>query len=196
MKPIDGEKLVEGLKQGNEPCFNTIFKRYYRRLHFFALQYVKSSDGAENLVQDTFISLWNNREYVKAENEACLLSWLYTVLKNNCYHHLNQLKARREFSTQLLKEQGELDLEGLAEMDTSEQAIREINAIVEGTLEKLTPQCRRVFEMSRFDCLKNKEIASMLSITEKAVERNMTRALKVFRVSLQVYLDIVLVFLV
>ena len=189
------EETIAGLKAGDQIGFNLLFKEYYRRLHFFALQYVLHSDAADNLVQDTYIALWKNRKNIKANQEAALLSWLYTVLKNNCCQYLRQKKARHEYSTELLQEQGELDIAGLELLDTSEQTLHEINTIVEGTLEKLTPQCRRVFEMSRFVGLKNKEIAYELSITEKAVERNMTRALKVFRISLREYLPTAMFFM-
>ncbi|WP_185957468.1 RNA polymerase sigma-70 factor [Saccharicrinis carchari] len=188
------EQAIVGLKAGNPISFNLLFTEYYRRLHFFALQYVQHSDVSDNLVQDTYLALWKNRKNIKANHEAALLSWLYTVLKNNCCHYLKQKKARHEFSAKLLQEQGELDIAGLEQLDTSEQVLHEINAIVEDTLEKLSPQCRRVFEMSRFDGLKNKEIAAELSITTKAVERNMTRALKVFRISLREYLPAALLF--
>ena len=188
------EKIVEGVKQGDERYFNILFKKYFRHLHFFATQYVKDSSVAENLVQDTFMTLWRKRAELKSQNEPGLLSWLYTVLKNNCFHHLKRQKAEREFSSSLLEEQVQLDMAGLFEMDTSEHTFNEIYKIIQQTLEELSPQCRRVFEMSRFDGFKNREIAALLNISEKAVEGNITRALKVFRGSLKEYLPQILAF--
>lgn len=188
------DKLIEGIKRGDERYFNILFKKYFQHLHFFAAQYVKDSSAAENLVQDTFMTLWRKRTELKSQNEPGLLSWLYTVLKNNCFHHLKQQKAEREFSSLLLEEQVQLDMAGLFEMDTSEHTFNEIYKIIQKTMAELSPQCRRVFEMSRFDGFKNKEIAALLNISEKAVEGNITRALKVFRGSLKEYLPQILAF--
>jgi len=188
-------KIVEGIKQGDERYFNILFKKYYRHLHYFATRYVQNSSVAEELVQETFVTLWKKCRQLSCKDEPGLLSWLYTVLKNNCYHHLKNQKAQRELTSQLQEEQRHLDLIGLSEMDTSEDVFNEIYKIIQLTLEELSPQCRRVFEMSRFDGFKNKEIAKILNISEKAVEGNITRALKVFRVSLKNYLPQILVFL-
>lgn len=187
------EFLLEGLKTGEEKCFNQLFNRYFQRLHFFAYQYVRDTATAESLVQDTFVTLWKKRESLRCKNENSLLSWLYTVLKNGCYQFIKTEKQR--LINLVSEEQLAIDIEGLALMDTSENYFNEVNTIVDNTLKMLSPRCKEVFELSRYGGLKNREIASKLGITEKAVEGNISRALKEFRRSLKEYLPYVLIIL-
>jgi RNA polymerase sigma-70 factor (ECF subfamily) len=66
----------------------------------------------------------------------------------------------------------------------------EVQKIIDKTIESLSPQCKRVFMLSRFENLSNAEIVEKLGITVKAVEANITRALKIFRIELKDYLSI------
>ncbi|MCT4588153.1 MAG: RNA polymerase sigma-70 factor [Carboxylicivirga sp.] len=188
------EEQLIGLKNGEERQLNHFFNKFFRHLHYFASQYLNDAVEAENAVQDTFITLWNKRSSLTATTEAGLLSFLYTVLKNNCYHILKRAKRISEQNVLWLKEQEELDRQGLIEMDTSEDTFNEIYKLLFETLDDLPPKCRTVFEMSRFEGLKNKEIAQELCISEKAVEANITRGLKIIRLALKAYMPQLILF--
>lgn len=192
-KTIEVEELIKGLRRGEEQCFNLLFHRYFTRLHFFAIQYVKDNGSAESLVLDTFVTLWKKRNELKSASENGLLSWLYIVLKNNCYQHLKAISVTEKNVELFSEEQLKLDLAGLQSMEISEDFFDEISVIINNTLETLPSRCRQVFEMSRNEGMKNREIADVLQISEKAVEGNISRALKEFRKNLKDYLPYVLI---
>jgi RNA polymerase sigma-70 factor (ECF subfamily) len=100
------------------------------------------------------------------------------------------LKVSRKFAdkSREMIEKMQLNEEALNELDFSKIDLDAIEKIICDTLETLPERCREVFMLSRYDHLKNREIADKLGITLKAVEGNITRALKIFQVSLRDYL--------
>jgi RNA polymerase sigma-70 factor (ECF subfamily) len=78
----------------------------------------------------------------------------------------------------------------LEQLDTSVTTFQEMEAIIEKTLSELPPRCREIFILSRFEGKRNNKIAEELNISLKAVEAQITRALKAFRVALKDFLPI------
>jgi RNA polymerase sigma-70 factor (ECF subfamily) len=68
MKEDTGEReWVNRLRSGDKQAFELIFRKYREKVYYFAIRYYNSPDDAENVVQDVFIKLWNEREGLKAE---------------------------------------------------------------------------------------------------------------------------------
>jgi RNA polymerase sigma-70 factor (ECF subfamily) len=84
-----------------------------------------------------------------------------------------------------------LNYDALNSLDTSPMIFEEIEKIIQKTLDRLPPQCRRAFEMSRFEEKKYSEIAKEMQIAQKTVETHISNALKIFRVALKDYLPLV-----
>lgn len=190
MSEFSSEIVAQFIK-GDESSFKVIFNFFYPRLFHFIREYIPNNDLAENVVQDTFLTLWNNGPRLKEDTN--LNAWLYTVARNNCLKKIRDNKAQKtsSFSWQLNDLEIEINMEALSVLDTSVMTFDEIGRIIENTLAGLSPQCRKVFELSRFDNKKNKEIAEELAISVKAVEGQMTKALKVFKITLKDYLPLV-----
>jgi len=183
--------LIERLQNDDESAFEVIYKKFVPRLYYFISEYIPHKDIAENIVQETLMVLWNKRsELIPNTN---LDAYLYTVAKNNCLYKLRDNRYRERFlaspDTEALE--AKANCSALEMLDTSQLIMEEIELIIARTLEQLSPQCRAVFKMSRFDEKKNKEIAEELNISVKAVEGHITKALKVFRVALKDYLPLV-----
>lgn len=181
---------IESVIQGNSNAFEQLYKSYFNPLFFFAIQYLKETSDAENLVQETFLAFWINRENFKSTSEASVKAWLYNTLKNKCLNHLDKESNKFRYTDYL---RYNLDCSVLKEYEISEVTFNEIETLLEEALELMTPQCRKVFEMSRFQGLKNKEIADKMGITVKAVEGNMTRALKLLKTHLHDYLSLCII---
>jgi RNA polymerase sigma-70 factor (ECF subfamily) len=143
------------------------------------------------MVQDTFLILWESRQNLNEETN--INAWLYTVARNNCLKKLRNDKSGKGslFSHQINGLELEMNLNALSSLDSSELTFSEIERIIENTLAGLPPQCRKIFELSRFGNRKNKEIAEELGISVKAVEGQITKALKIFRITLKDYLPLV-----
>lgn len=183
--------IVTLLNKKNEAAFDVAFSVFYPRLVAFAKEYVPEDD-ALNLVQDAFITLLDKAPAFLNENQ--LQSYLYTSVKNNCLMFLRHEKVKKKYSDHriALESQFSLNIEALERLNTSPITFMEIEQIINDTLEKLPPRCREIFVLSRFDGKKNTEIAGAFDISEKAVEAQITKALRVFKVALKDYLALLI----
>lgn len=187
------DDVIALLNKKNEAAFEVAFHIFYPRLVSFAKEYVPEDD-ALNLVQDAFITLLEKTPSFLNENQ--LQSYLYTNVKNNCLMFLRREKVKKKYSDQKIANGSHVNLnvQALERLDTSSMAFTEIEQIINDTLEKLPARCRKIFVLSRFEGKKNAEVAEMLDISEKAVEAQITKALKIFKIALKDYLAL-LVFL-
>jgi len=183
--------LTERLQNGDESTFEVIYKMYAPRLFYFVYEYIPQKDISENIVQETLMVLWNKK--LELTSNTNLGAYLFTVAKNNCLYKLREIKYRQRVFDYAEVNETELEANysALENLETTRFNELEIEQIIENTLEQLPPQCRTVFNLSRFEGMKNKEIAEELNISVKAVEGHITKALKVFRVTLKDYLPFV-----
>ena len=181
-------ELLKKLRNDDEIAFKVVFNKYYSRLYYFILEFISFNDIAENIVQDTFFTLWNKRHELK--DDSNLSAYLFTVAKNNCLYKLRDQRYRQKLFTANSLDHNELEMnmEVLSTLDSSAYTFEEIDRIIERTLEELPPQCKKVFILSRFEERKNKEIAEELNISVKVVEKHISKGLKKFKVSLKDYL--------
>ncbi len=186
----DEKCLFEKLRSGDEAAFKVIYRRYAPRLYYFVYEYVPYNDIVENIIQDTFMVLWDKKSTLV--DNTNLGAYLFTVAKNNCLYKLrdNRYKQKLFESADIDEPELKANLDALYSLDTYLLSFMEIEQIIATTLLELPPQCRTVFNLSRFEEKKNKEIAQELGISLKAVEGHISKALKLFRISLKDYLPI------
>jgi RNA polymerase sigma-70 factor (ECF subfamily) len=189
---VEDEKILfEKLRNGDEAAFKVIYKRYVPRLYYFVLEYIPQKDIAENIIQDTLMALWDKRSSLS--DGTNLSAYLFTVAKNNCLYKLRDARYRTKMYDS--SDSGDLELranmDALAALDTSILTFSEIERIIADTLDQLPPQCRIVFNLSRFEEKKYREIAEVLNISVKAVEGHISKALKIFRENLKEFLPLV-----
>lgn len=178
--------LLGRLRSGDKGAYEAIYHNYYRRLHRFANEYLNDCENSNDVVQNTFAKLWENRALLKVDTN--LAAWLFTVTRNETLslleHRMIANKYKQREQTRLL----DANFRALNDLQFSETAFTEIIQILRETIEKLPAQCRVVFECSRIRMMSNQETASYLSISVKTVECHMTKALKIFRSALADYL--------
>jgi RNA polymerase sigma-70 factor (ECF subfamily) len=169
------------LDQGS---FEQLFKAHFAALCNYAVQYVHDDDSAREIAQKVFINLWQTRETIDPNRPV--KSYLYTSVRNRCLNHIRDQKKYRSRV---------LDLEVLEDAfadDPADNDTSDLEAQIARALDALPEKCRQVFEMSRFQHLKYKDIAAQLDISEKTVEAHMSRALKTLREELKDYAPVVL----
>jgi RNA polymerase sigma-70 factor (ECF subfamily) len=183
------EEIITLLNKKNDAAFEVVFNIFYPRLVAFAKQYV-ADEEAFNHVQDAFVTLLDKNLSFLNENQ--LQSYLYTSVKNNCLMFLRHEQVKKKYSESRIADhsQIELNIQALERLNTSLIAFSEIEQIINLTLNELPPRCREVFILSRFEGKKNIEVADLLSISEKAVEAHISKALRAFRISLKDYLNL------
>ena len=164
---------IRRIRDGNERAFEQLFRHYGQALVHFAHTYVRDLSIAENLVQDVFVAVWENRATLNPNRS--IKSYLYTATKNRALKHL-----RHEEVTH--KNRENIDLYSVAP-STPDQLLShdETAAAIGRAIEALPEKCRIVFKMNRFDLLKYAEVAEVLEISVKTVETQMGRALHALR---------------
>ncbi|MBK8503467.1 MAG: RNA polymerase sigma-70 factor [Saprospiraceae bacterium] len=177
LKPVDRNVL-------DEERFGQLFKTHFVRLSNFARQYIEDTDTCKDIVQKVFINLWEKRAQI--DSEKSVISYLFTSVKNRC---LNHIRDNKKFRSQLLDiDCGDIEIA----IEDDGHFIEELQDQIQLALDNLPEKCRLVFEMSRFQDMKYKDIARQLDISEKTVEAHMGKALKSLRVSLGRYLTLLL----
>ncbi|NKI27451.1 RNA polymerase sigma-70 factor [Arenibacter sp. 6A1] len=185
------EQRFKSFKKGDKLAFEYYFSFFYGRITGFCIQFLGDQDKAQSVAQEAFIKLWLNRG--KVEKVSGIKSFLYTAAKTQCLDILRHQSVTSKYRNLKLHEKEiNLNVEILKAMNFDEVSFQELEALVDKTISKLPPQCRTVFLLSRFESKKNREIANELNISIKAVEGNITRALKIFRIELSSYLIFIL----
>ena len=172
----DGE-IIRRIRQGDIQQFETLFRSSYVSLVRYAKSLIKDHDNAEEIVQDLFFRLWQNKENLNIESS--LNGYLFRSVHNSCLHFIEHQKV-------VAKHTFEMSYETEESSAGSDDSInyKELQEKIARILERLPEKCGKIFCMSRFDGLKYSEIAEKLSISVKTVEANMGRALKEFRKAL------------
>ena len=177
------ELLTFHLKKGEQAAFTEIYNRYWKQMLAIAWNHCKDSAVAQDIVHDVFISLWEKCNLSDIRN---LPAFLAGAIKLSIYHYYQKEQRRSELAQQ------NLDLETLAYTEDKLDA-RFLQQYIDSIVEELPEKCRLVFRYSRENGMKNSEIAAEMQITEKGVEANLTRALKIIRGGLKKYGGLILI---
>lgn len=176
--------LIRLLKEGNKTVFAAVYDQYFGSQYVYAFKYVLDTEVAKEMVQDSFLKLWKKR--ISLTEETQILPLLYQITRNNCLNHLKHEKVREKHKTRMQK----LDLNYMAISHLSAEKIitQELEDTINKAVSSLPPRCREIFELSRNHEKKYREIAEELNISEKTVENQMLKALKIMREKLSEYL--------
>ena len=158
--------------------FERIFKKYHLPLFLYARKFVENEDLALDLVQDVFMTLWEKKRMDM--NEEYLKAFLFHALRNNCLNHLKHEAVIQKHKEVCL---ASLALTELEYYKSGEQSLieKEDKDKIDKAISSLSTVHREVIELSRFEGLKNKEIAERLNIPLRTVETRLFRALSALR---------------
>ena len=180
--------LSNGIKDGNHADFEKLYKAFFEPLFHFAKDYVISKDVARNIVQDSFLLLWEKRIFI--DPGQSLKSFLYTITKNKCLNYLSREKTKLKVNTKIQQsyfDEIKLNYQALQQLPLEKLSFDELQELIAKATEKLPPKTKLVFEMSRYEGFKNVEISEKLNISPKTVEWHITQSLKVLREQLKKY---------
>ncbi len=192
MLNLTGKEVIQQLKSDDTIAFESLYRSFSPKLNYFTNQYLLDSEASRNIVQDVFTELWDRRKTFREDTN--IQAWMFTVTKNKSLKYINKQKSREKYSRHLKTRQLDINYKALEGFDTSNFMLEELLNLVETTLNKLSPSCRKVFEMSRFDGMRNQQIADELNLSIKTVEAHISKALKLFHSELKDYLPILYFF--
>lgn len=171
---------AEEIRRSNRRAFDELFRSVYPQLVKFAISYTKEKSSASDIVQDTFVALWQNRKAV--DPEQSLKAYLYRIVRNRSLNYLRNRSA--EISQPDIIIDDELQTE--QEID-SRRNTDELSDKFEEWIEQLPERQQEAFELSRFDGLSHDEIAAVMEISPKTVNNHIVAALKQLRIFYKAY---------
>lgn len=161
-------KLIEEIRNGDPIAFRNLFFQYHQKLIEFCYYRIRDLEVSKDLVQEIFTKIWISRE--KLDPEKSIKSYLYKSLTNQIINYINSSSAKTLKSDNLISR---------TSVDSNDDLDDKIDIFT--AIEKLPEQFKTVFMLSRIEGFKYSEIADICSISVKAVEKRMTKCLKILR---------------
>jgi len=175
ISPLHNEHLLLArASEGSQAAFTIIFNHYYQFLGQAIFPITKSITLTQEIVQDAFVTIWLRRESLREiENFS---GYLYVICRNRAF--LTLKKLARERKLQPLIEQ---ELKWEKELDELENPSEHYRKLIREAVEKLPPQQKKIYMLSRQEGLKYNEIASLLGISPETVKTQVYAAVKFIR---------------
>ncbi len=191
---IFASPLNHGVKNRNmktseskKDLYQKIYAEYFSRIAAYAFSFLKDKEEADNIANDTFLSLWENRE--KLNWEENLSPWLFSVARNKSFNTLKKRMHSHNYKKNSIKEKSDY-LNFLALQSESPVKIyeKEVEKLLCLAVEKMTPKVRTTFILSRLKGLKYSEIAEIHNISNRTVEARIKLAMLILRKTFKDYL--------
>lgn len=159
-----------------ETVFKELFAKEYDKLCRFALTYMQDIHMAEDVVQDTFIKIWEQKRDLIFKPD--IKFYLITAVKNNCISALRKQNSRNEVLTDTAPDK---DPEPFITATQYKEQLDEQKKKIENALNCLPPKCKEVFLMIKLYGMSYKQAAEALEISIKTVENQMGKAIKILK---------------
>lgn len=159
--------LLEKVAQGDTQAFSQLFYAYHQELASYIVRLVRSTELAEEIVQDTFLKIWLQRNSLnQIEN---FRAYLFTISRNHTFNVM-RLEARKTLQYQTwLTNQTDFETEETIDLENK-------YSLLDEAIAQLPPQQQKVWILSRKDGLKHEEIAKLLSLSKETVKRHISLA--------------------
>lgn len=178
--PYDEKALLFRLAAGDEDAFAALYRHYQGALDLFLTRFVKSPQLAEDLSQEIFLKIWEQRE--KLRELLSFRAFLFIVARN---YTLNILQKAGRSNAAM----GEITRHVLSlhTQSPTEDAVlsREYQDFLDRTIQSLPPRAREVFRLCRQQQLSYEEVAAQLGISRNSVKNHMVHSMKILRTSVE-----------
>jgi len=154
-----------------------LFEEYYTAVLLYSISIVKDKADAEDIVQQAFISLWRKLDSIDVQTAA--RAYLYKTVYHASLDWLKHKKVRKRYEAEVKN--------NIRPTPTPNHDEKDLSKILDAAIGDLPDQCRRIFTMNRYQHLRYKDIAAALHLSEKTVENQMVKALKIIRDRLKDY---------
>lgn len=186
------KRTISGIKSRDLKIFEELFFNYHGRLVLFANKFIGDMQVSRDLVQDAFVVLWDKADELDIKQSP--KAYLYQAVKNSCLNYKRHLTIKQSAEAQIGSKIAELEKQVYQNSDSPYFSLieLELEEKIAEVIESMPTKCREVFKLSRFDHLKNKEIAEKLNISVKMVEKHISKALVILRHDLSDYVGVLL----
>ncbi|SEL81650.1 RNA polymerase sigma factor [Parapedobacter koreensis] len=178
-------ELADLLNQSDEHAFRHLYDKYWEKLYIIASNRLNDTVEGEEVVQDVFLNLWKKRQSFRLTRG--FKNYFAVALKYEVINRRAKRVKNHEFQ-QLLDDSYD---DHIATEDFHRFDLELLETQLEYRINQLPTKCRTVFTMSRQSALTNKQISETLQISEKAVEKHITHAIKFLKHHLSHYFTII-----
>jgi len=180
------QQIASLLVKRDEAAFELVFKTHYKNLYAYAFTILKDEDEAEETVQQVFFKLWERSEQLSIPGSVA--AYLYRAVHNESLNFLKHQKVKEGYRLHVA-----YSMKNKSEQPQGRMIKKELEEKFRETLNELPEQCRTVFQLSRFEDMKYRDIAGKLDISVKTVENHMGKALKILRTKLVDFLPLLFI---
>lgn len=184
---------IDKLKQGDQETFRLFYTYFYPKLKAFACRFV-DEDTAEDIVQEVFVSYWEQKHKIWAGN---IYSYLFKWTQNKCLNHLKHRIMVEEYELQVrIAESRMIFFDQMTDTNDVFKQVdsRDLRELVEKTINKLPPKCAQAFRLCYFHHLSHKEIAEVMGMSSRTIEGYIQQAIHALRQDLKNLFSLIFVF--
>lgn len=165
---LSDEELMSLVKQKDTDAYSELVKRHTNRFYALSYRLLSERESAEDVVQDSFLMLWNSPGKWDASKNAKFTTWFYRVVTNAC------LDQRRKFKSEVSEEDIELESDEKAQDEVIE--LRNTKDRVDSLISELPESQQTALALCFYEGVSNKEAAEVMDISVKALESLLMRA--------------------
>ena len=181
---LTDNEIINELSVKNQAVFNGLYKKFYKKLFIVSFKYTRNQELAEEVVHDVFLKIWNQSGNLGITQS--LSSYLSRAVVNTSLNLLKSQKRDLENYTRY-----EVEFSNVTDNDNEAVALEKKLLMIEKAISQLPEQCKKVLLMSKFEKLKQQEIAARLNISIKTVKNHLTHGFKKIRAAIGENLHII-----
>ena len=177
---MEDNTLIKGIKAGSYADFTLLYNRYFSKLFGFIFKLTRSQPVTEEIVQDTFVKIWTNREMLNENNS--IQSYIFTIAKNKLIDALRTSSVKTHFEDYMefsnSFELSENNVNAKMDNDYFDQKLNTAKMV-------LSPRQLEIFDLHKEKGLTTQQIADKLSISERTVKNQLSLIIKALRIEFQ-----------
>ncbi len=163
---------ISRLAMGDREAFLSLYENFFVALCIFARNFVNDHTEAEDIVQEVFCRIYDNR--MRFENIGSLRSYIYGAVRNECLNHIREMKRRRVRESRYIEEARDESI--FFDLMVENEVYRQLHRL----LAELPPQCRNIFERT-LDGFTSEQIAAALNISAETVKTQRKKAKRIMK---------------
>lgn len=167
-------ELISLLQQGDVNAFRMLYEKYAPRLNSFCNRFNFSSAERDDIVQETFVKIWEKRENIKSGTS--FNAFVITIGKNLIYNQFRHEAYKKKYSAEFTF---------LSQKQINHDTEKDLQKLIDKTVNQLPDKCRQIYRRSRVDGFSNLEIAQEMNIAKSTVENQLNKALKKLRTTVE-----------
>ncbi len=177
---MEDNTLIKGIKAGSYSDFTILYHRYFSQLFGFVYKLTRSQVVTQEIVQDTFVKIWTNRETLNENNS--IQSYIFTIAKNKLLDEIRNSTGNKHFEDYM-------QFSNALELSDNEMNkkidLEHFNLKISLAKKVLLPRQLEIFDLYKEKGLTTQQIAEKLSISERTVKNQLSLTIKALKIEFQ-----------